>query len=161
MQRIITFQHMSRVFQFQLLGKVAPRYFTYEITATHILKRCGAGTKLAVAYSSGNVTNSSLRKEVYAPKGVFLHAVLLRQPFGHCERFLTAASRRSLDSVSVPVRRATLLRPLLVIALVSFYLTNKLISHRPLPSRRTFTIKLSCVRLMDYQGLSPFSWGYT
>ncbi len=34
--------------------------------------------------------------------------------------------------------RATLSRPIPVIALVSRYLTNKLIRHEPLPDRRSF-----------------------
>ena len=46
---------------------------------------------------------SSLIKEVYNPKAFILHAALLHQAFAHCGRFLTAASRRSLDRVSVPV----------------------------------------------------------
>ena len=46
---------------------------------------------------------SSLRTEVYNPKTVFLHAALLHQACAHCAIFPTAASRRSLDRVSVPV----------------------------------------------------------
>ncbi len=49
---------------------------------------------------------------VYNPKAFILHAVSLRQAFAHCGRFSTAASRRSLGSVSVsvtgrPLRPAT------------------------------------------------------
>ncbi len=62
-----------------------------------------AGTELADAYSSGTVRSSSLRKEVYNPKAFLPHAVLLRQAFAHCGKFPTAASRRSLGRVSVPV----------------------------------------------------------
>jgi len=62
-----------------------------------------AGTELADAYSSSNVRTSSLKKEVYDPEAVILHAVLLCQAFAHCRKFPTAASRRSLDRVSVPV----------------------------------------------------------
>ena len=98
-----------------------------------------AGTSLAAPYSYGTVTNSSHIKAVYTPKGVFLHAASLHHPFGHCGRFLTAASRRSLGSISVPVRRAMLSHPLSVVALVSFYLTNKLMEPRPLSKRRSFT----------------------
>ncbi len=46
---------------------------------------------------------SSLRKEVYNPKTFSPHAALLRQAFAHCGKFPTAASRRSLGRVSVPV----------------------------------------------------------
>ena len=67
---------------------------------------------------------SSHRKELYNPKAFFAHAALLRLAFAHCAIFLTAASRRSLARVSVPVWGVTLSGPLPVIALVSRYLTN-------------------------------------
>ncbi len=41
--------------------------------------------------------------ELYNPKAFITHAASLRQGFPHCAIFLTAASRRSLDRVSVPV----------------------------------------------------------
>ncbi len=47
--------------------------------------------------------SSSLLTEVYNPKAFVPHAASLHQAFAHCARFLTAASRRSLDRVSVPV----------------------------------------------------------
>ena len=83
-----------------------------------------AGTELADAYSLSTVRTSSLRKEVYNPQAFFPHAVLLRQAFAHCGKFPTAASRRSLDRVSVPVWLIILSNQLLIVALVSFYLTN-------------------------------------
>ena len=86
-----------------------------------------AGTELADAYSSSTVRTSFLRKEVYRPKSFIPHAVLLRQAFAHCGKFLTAASRRSLGRVSVPVWLIVLSNQLLIVALVSHYLTNKLI----------------------------------
>ena len=46
---------------------------------------------------------SSHLKELYNPKAFVTHAAWLRQSFLHCAIFLTAASRRSLDRVSVPV----------------------------------------------------------
>jgi hypothetical protein len=61
---------------------------------------------------------------VYNPRAFVLHAVSLRQAFAHCGRFSTAASRRSLGSVSVPVRLVVLSDQLPVIALVSHYPTN-------------------------------------
>ena len=72
---------------------------------------------------------SSLRKEVYNPRAFLPHAVLLRQAFAHCGKFPTAASRRSLDRVSVPVCLIVLSNQILIVALVSHYLTNKLISR--------------------------------
>ena len=61
---------------------------------------------------------------LYNPKAFFAHAASLRQTFVHCARFPTAASRRSLDRVSVPVWLAILSDQLPVVALVSHYLTN-------------------------------------
>ena len=71
-----------------------------------------------------HVIYSSLKKEVYNPKAVIPHAVLLRQAFAHCGKFPTAASRRSLGRVSVPVWLIILSDQLLIDALVSSYLTN-------------------------------------
>ena len=67
---------------------------------------------------------SSLPTELYDPKAFILHAALLRQAFAHCAKFPTAASRRSLDRVSVPVWPYALSGRLLIVALVSRYLTN-------------------------------------
>ena len=88
-----------------------------------------AGTELAGAYSPGTVKptevgNSSRAKEVYTPKSVIPHAASLRQPLGHCARFPTAASRRSLGRISVPMWLAILSDQLPVVALVSHYLAN-------------------------------------
>ena len=71
-----------------------------------------------------HVRTSSLKKEVYNPKAVIPHAVLLRQACAHCGKFLTAASRRSLGRVSVPVWLIILSNQLLIIALVGLYPTN-------------------------------------
>ncbi len=67
---------------------------------------------------------SSLRREVYNPKAFLPHAVLLRQAFAHCGKFPTAASRRSLGRVSVPVWLLILSDQLPIAALVGFYPTN-------------------------------------
>ena len=76
--------------------------------------------------------------ELYNPKAFFAHAALLRQAFAHCARFPTAASRRSLGRISVPVWLIILSDQLPVGALVSRYLTNKLIGRETLPNRRSF-----------------------
>ena len=73
---------------------------------------------------------------VYNPKAFIPHAASLGHAFAHCRRFSTAASRRSLGSVSVPVWPVDLSVRLPVGALVSRYLTNKLIGHRSLPLRQ-------------------------
>ena len=67
-----------------------------------------AGTELAGAYSCGTVRPLQgvvlpAEKKFTPHRGVILHAAWLRQSFLHCARFLTAASRRSLARVSVPV----------------------------------------------------------
>src|SRR5699024_12394169 len=69
-------------------------------------------------------TCSSLTTEFYDPKIFIIHAASHRQTFVHCGRFPTAASRRSLGRVSVPVWPITLSGPLRIVDLVSFYLTN-------------------------------------
>ena len=61
---------------------------------------------------------------LYDPKAFITHAASLRQGFPHCAIFPTAASRRSLGRVSVPVWLAILSDQLAIIALVSRYLTN-------------------------------------
>jgi hypothetical protein len=67
---------------------------------------------------------SSLRKEVYDPRAFLPHAVLLRQAFAHCGKFPTAASRRSLGRVSVPVWLIVLSDQLLIVALGVHYTSN-------------------------------------
>ncbi len=79
--------------------------------------------------------NSSAEKAVYEPKPFILHAASLPQAFAHWGIFSTAATRRCLGSVSVPVRGIMLSHPLPVIALVGYYPANKLIGHRPLSKR--------------------------
>ncbi len=96
------------------------------------------GTVKPPGYSPGGL--SSLLTEVYDPKAFIPHAELLGQAFAHCPRFPTAASRRSLDRVSVPVWLIILSDQLSIVALVSRYLTNKLmerglIFRRQLPRR--------------------------
>ncbi len=67
---------------------------------------------------------SSLLKVLYNPKAFFTHAVLLDQAFAHCPIFPTAASRRSLGRVSVPVWLIVLSDQLWIVALVGLYPTN-------------------------------------
>ena len=89
-----------------------------------------AGTELADPYSYSTV--KVLHVELFLPvqkqftihRTVILHAAWLRQSCLHCAIFLTAASRRSLVRVSVPVWGISLSGPLPIVALVSRYLTN-------------------------------------
>jgi hypothetical protein len=77
-------------------------------------------------------------KGVYNPKAVIPHAASLRQAFAHCAIFPTAASRRSLGRVSVPVWPVTLSGRLPVEALVGRYPTNKLIGREHIPHQKPF-----------------------
>ena len=121
-------------------SKVKPMSFNFQLTLppTNPLRPINpgnawgfcltapAGTELGSPYSSGTVclAASSQRKELYTPKGFFIHVTSLRQAFAHCGRFSTAASRRSMARVAVPLLGVVLSHPLPVIALVSHYLTN-------------------------------------
>ncbi len=67
---------------------------------------------------------SSLRKGFYDPKAFIIHAAWLHQACAHCAIFHTAATRRCLDRVSVPVWPINLSARLPIEALVSCYLTN-------------------------------------
>ena len=103
---------------------------TFRITAA-------AGTELAGASSGGTVSRkpysssrgSSLLTEVYDPRAFFPHAASLRQAFAHCAIFPTAASRRSLGRVPVPVWLIILSNQLPIVALVGRYPTNKLMGR--------------------------------
>ena len=131
---------------FKCTSLVKPRAFTPDLfkpptrplrpinpnNACTLRITAAAGTELAGASFSGTVNfsdysaekDSSHSTELYNPKAFITHAALLRQGFPHCAKFLTAASRRSLDRVSVPVWLAILSDQLPIVALVGFYPTN-------------------------------------
>ncbi len=67
---------------------------------------------------------SSQSKVLYNPQAFFTHAALLHQACAHCAIFPTAASRRSLGRVSVPVWLIFLSEQLWIVALVGLYPTN-------------------------------------
>ena len=102
-----------------------------------------AGTELAGASSGGTVKGhpcsgqpiSSLLTEVYDPKTFFPHAALLGQACAHCPIFPTAASRRSLGRVPVPVWLIILSDQLPIVALVGHDPTNKLMGRGPIQRR--------------------------
>ena len=107
-----------------------------------------AGTELADPYSYGTVSPRHVRgflpveKQFTTHRAVFLHAAWLGQTCVHCPIFPTAASRRSLVRVSVPVWGIILSDPLPIVALVSHYLTNKLMGRMLIPDRRSFGYKM-------------------
>src|SRR3712207_4483004 len=90
--------------------------------------------------------------------GVQTCALPICQAFAHCAIFPTAASRRSLGRVSVPVWPVALSGRLPVVALVGHHPTNKLIGRGPILSRRTFHHH-RC-RQRSYPVLAPVSRSY-
>ena len=104
---------------------------------------------------------SSLQTIVYNPKTFFLYAASLRQSFLHCAIFPTAASRRSLGRISVPMWPFNLSVRLLIVDLVSRYLTNYLIRREPIFQRiaplilRRCHLNISCGISDRFQPLSP------
>lgn len=107
------------------------------INARTLRITAAAGTELAGASSEGTVKRqaylkwrvSSLLTEVYDPKAFIPHVASLRQGFPHCAIFPTAASRRSLGRVPVPVWLIILSDQLPIVALVGLYPTNKLMGR--------------------------------
>ena len=67
--------------------------------------------------------------------------------------FRSAASRRSLGRVSVPVWPVTLSGRLPVVALVGHYPTNKLIGRGPIPHRKSFPP--TTMRQLVISGIRP------
>ena len=104
---------------------------------------------------------SSLIKEVYNPKTFFPHAALLHQAFAHCAISPTAASRRSLGRVSVPMWPFNLSVRLPIVDLVGRYPTNYLIGREPIFQRIAPLIICGCPLMMlcgissRFQLLSP------
>ena len=98
---------------------------------------------MAGAYSQANVISRAFHSPPYSSpaKGLYnltafiVHAASLRQGFPHCGRFLAAASRRSLDRVSVPVWPYTLSGRLPIVGLVGRYPANCLMGRRLIPRR--------------------------
>ena len=107
---------------------------TYYRGCWHVVSR-----SFLVRYSP----SSSLTTGVYNPKTFFLHAASLHQGFPHCAISPTAASRRSLGRVSVPMWPFNLSVRLLIVDLVSRYLTNYLIRREAISERNTLIAK-SC-----------------
>ncbi len=69
---------------------------------------------------------------LYEPKSFITHAASLSQGFPHCQSLSTAASRRSLGRISIPVWLTILSDQLPITALVSRYLTNELMRRGPI-----------------------------
>ena len=87
---------------------------------------------------------SSLTTIVYNPKTFFLHAALLGQGSPHCPIFPTAASRRSLGRLSVPMWPFNLSVRLLIVDLVGRYPTNYLIRRESIFQRISPFLTVPC-----------------
>src|SRR5205823_4356091 len=99
---------------------------------------------------------------VYGPKPFIPHAASLHQAFAHCEKFSTAATRRCLDRLSVPVWLVVLSDQLPVLALVSRYLHQ--LADRPRAYRKASGLYRSptlitkrCLPVITSGLSSPFS----
>ena len=101
---------------------------------------CGAGVTAA---AGTGLAHHLFSKLLTLGKSLLLnrHLEFPYHTFVHCKVFATAASLRTRTSVSVSFSRLGLSSPLLIVVLVSHYLTNKLISHRLILWRRIFRRK--------------------
>src|SRR5699024_4494533 len=100
--------------------RLPPTYYRgcWHVVSRGFLVRYRQGTDILLRYLFFP-NNRVLRSEdLHHSRGV------APQTFVHCGRFPTAASRRSLGRVSVPVWPITLSGRLRIVALVSLYLTN-------------------------------------
>ncbi len=104
---------------------------------------------------------SSSRKGVYNPKAFIPHAVSLDRTFVHCPIFPTAASRRSLGRISVPMWLIILSDQLPIIALVGHYPTNELIGRSPLSLWRQDRLWNEVINSAQHQALAILSNGYS
>ena len=87
----------------------------------------------------------------------FIHAALLRQAFAHCGIFLTAATRRCLGRISVPMWPITLSGRLRIVALVSRYPTNQLMRRESISNRIAPFTPPSCDGVVLYRINCNFS----
>jgi hypothetical protein len=94
-----------------------------------MIPTCGAGVTAA---AGTGLAHHLFAKLLILGKSLSLdrHLESPYHTFVHCKVFATAASLRTRASISVPFSGLELSLPLLIIALVSHYLTNKLISRR-------------------------------
>lgn len=88
-----------------------------------------AGTELAGASYSSTVNIFLDERALHSKGDSITHVTLLDHDFSHCPIFLTAASKKSLDRIPVPVWLIILSDQLEIIGLVGSYPTNYLISH--------------------------------
>ncbi len=118
--------------------------------ARHLCLTAAAGTELAVAYSQGTVIIFPCKRSLQ-PEGLHPPRGVAASGFRPLCKIPQAASRRSLDRVSVPVWPFVLLDRLPVIGLVGHYPPNYLIGRRfILKQIALFTTNISVRGLMRY-----------
>ncbi|KAK2633387.1 hypothetical protein Ddye_032528 [Dipteronia dyeriana] len=143
-----SFHRLSRVEPWDLTADLKSHLQTLYAQSFRITL---ASSVLPRLLAQNTVIASSPGKEVHDPWAFYLHAALLRQAFAHCGKFPTAASRRSLGRVSVPVWLIILSDQLLIIALPfpavvplpragSYALLTRPPLETPLP------VRLACVK---------------
>ncbi len=102
---------------------------TYYRGCWHVVSR---------GFFCGSRLRSSPLKAVYGPRAFVPHAALLRQAFAHCAKFPTAASRRSLGRISVPMWPIGLSARLPIVGTVGFHPAVCLMGRGPIPRRLGF-----------------------
>ena len=123
-----------------------------------MIPTCGAG----VTAAAGTGLTHHLFVKILTLNKSSAKAKHLESPyhtFVHCKGFATAASLKIRASTSVPFSGLELSLPLLIVVLVSHYLTNKLISRRLILWRKNFQGKYITV-LISYPVLSSVSRVY-
>ena len=116
---------------------------TYYRGCWHVVSR-GFLVKYRHSHTISCMRRSSFTTELYDPKAFFAHAALLGQGFPHCRKFPTAASRRSLGRVSVPMWPFNLSVRLLIVDLVGRYPTNYLIRRESIFQRISPFLTVPC-----------------
>ena len=125
---------------------------TYYRGCWHVVSRC-----LFERYTHPKACSRS--KAVYNPKAVIPHAASLHQACAHCAIFPTAASRRSLGRISVPMWPVALSGRLPVVGSVGRYPADYLIGRDPIPCRKGFP-NAPC-GAMEHPALPPVSRSYS
>ena len=125
---------------------------TYYRGCWHVVSRC-----LFERYTHPKACSRS--KAVYNPKAVIPHAASLHQACAHCAIFPTAASRRSLGRISVPMWPVALSGRLPVVGSVGRYPADYLIGRDPIPCRKGFP-NTPC-SVMEHPALPPVSRSYS
>ena len=122
---------------------------TYYRGCWHVVCRASSCYRHCSSHTTG----------LYIPRDFFTHAASLGQGCPHCPIFPTAASRRSLGRISVPMWPVALSGRLPVEALVGHHPTNKLIGRDPIPCRKSFP-RIPCGHL-EHPALPPVSRSYS